>query len=114
MYLYPRGSRHWDWPGTTAYLGPRVAAEWAQGVHLGYALLCGCGPESLGSGAETVLLFCPLTPLLLLRTLTLHLGLALWSHGCSGAQRGPSGIHGLCVPPGWNSTNLPHPEIALW
>lgn len=41
MYLYPRGSRHWDWLGTTAYLGPRVAAEWAQGVHLGYALLCG-------------------------------------------------------------------------
>lgn len=77
---------------TTAYLGSGAVAEWACWVHSNCVLLCGCSSESLGSGAEVVLLLCPLPPLLFVRALMWHLGLALWSHGSSGAQRGPSGF----------------------
>lgn len=101
------------WKGTTDYLGLKVVAERACWVHSDYVLLCGCSSEGLGSGAEAVLLLCTLPPLLFFRALLLHLGLALWSHGSSGAQRGPSGLHGLCIPPGWHSTNVPHSGFAL-
>lgn len=114
MYLYLGRSRLQDWMGPTAYLSPGTVAEWACWIHSDYVLLRGCSSESLGSGAEAVLLLCPLTPLLFFRTRMLHRGLAFWSHGSSGAQRGPSGLHGLCIPPGWHSTSLPHFGFALW
>lgn len=88
MYLYLGRSRLQDWMGPTAYLSPGTVAEWACWIHSDYVLLRGCSSESLGSGAEAVLLLCPLTPLLFFRTRMLHWGLALWSHGSSGAQRG--------------------------
>lgn len=90
MHLYVGRSTLQVWVGTTAYLGPRGVAERACWVHSDYVLLCGCSSEGLGSGAEAVLFLCPLPPLLFCRALMLHLGLALWSHGSSGAQRGPS------------------------
>lgn len=113
VYLYLGESRLLAWLGTTAYLGLRAVAEWTHGVHSDYTLLCGCSPEGLSSGAEAVLL-CALPSLLLLRTLRLHRGLALGSHGCFGAPRGPSSLLGLCSPPGWHSTNPPRPEFAFW
>lgn len=114
MYLYLGRSGLQDWMGTTAYLSARAVAEWACWVHSDYVLLCGCSSEGLGSGAEAVLLLCSLPPLLLFGALTLHWGLALWRHGSSGAQRGPSGLHDLCIPLGWHSINLPHSGFALW
>ena len=80
MYLH-LGGRRLQASGCTAHLGPRIAAEGTLEVHPDYALFCGCGPESLSSGAEAVLL-CPLPSLLLLRALTLHSEFALGSHGC--------------------------------